>query len=73
MKRRLALLESNLPRNSRLELIEADEGWEWAKRLTPGCTETIGSIDSLMPEKTHTCPFLATCARKLRSNSTGER
>jgi hypothetical protein len=23
-----ALLESNLPRNSRLELIEADEHWE---------------------------------------------
>jgi hypothetical protein len=27
-KRRQALLESNLPRNSRLELIEADEHWE---------------------------------------------
>ena len=27
-KRRQALLESNLPRNSRLELIEADGHWE---------------------------------------------
>jgi hypothetical protein len=27
-KRRQALLESNLPRNSRLELIEADDYWE---------------------------------------------
>jgi hypothetical protein len=27
-KQRQALLESNLPRNSRLELIEADEDWE---------------------------------------------
>ena len=27
-KWRQALLESNLPRNSRLELIEADERWE---------------------------------------------
>jgi hypothetical protein len=27
-KRRQALLESNLPRNSRLELIDADEHWE---------------------------------------------
>jgi hypothetical protein len=27
-KRRQALLESNLPRNSRLELIETDERWE---------------------------------------------
>jgi hypothetical protein len=28
VKRRPALLESNLPRNSRLELIESDERWE---------------------------------------------
>src|SRR5208283_479114 len=29
--------------------------WEGSLRLLPGLSRTIGTIDSLMPEKTHAC------------------
>jgi hypothetical protein len=45
-KRRRALLESNLSRNSRLELIASDERRERAQPFAPCETEVIGAIDS---------------------------
>ena len=53
VKRRRALRERNRPRNSRLELIDADERREWACDAAPGFL-FLHRIDRFpMPRKTH--------------------
>jgi hypothetical protein len=55
MKRKRALLESNLPRNNWLRLIETVRGREWSINLIrsrPGL-KSPPDDRSLMPQKTH--------------------
>ena len=57
MNQRRALLESNPPRNSQLETLEADERWEQATVAAPSLVNLvnsdIGSKEFPMPRKTH--------------------
>jgi len=54
VKQRRALLESNPPRNSQLQLIEADERWGRAQTLAPSVSSPHRIDRLLMPQKLKT-------------------
>jgi hypothetical protein len=76
VKRRRALVETNPPRNSQLQLIEADERWGQVTQPVPSVFPLQHRIERLpMPQKTHkeSCRAAASkvCAASCASNSAG--
>jgi hypothetical protein len=66
------MLESNPPRITNWELIETMSSG--AAASLPLLDTLIGSVDSLMPQKTHaSVTILFACNRRLCSNSAGGR
>src|SRR5215472_9704305 len=76
VKRRRAVVETNPPRNSQLQLIEADERRGQARTPAPGVFSAPHRIDRLlMPqkltEKSGRAAASTVCAASCASNSTG--